>query len=129
MALLLDFPDLCFGSTTFKFYTPETTWNLELFCGQSTCMKNATGIYEKVEDCGPAPKANDQCIPEFAAPGTPYPACCPKYRCLPGAKLEFPTPEEIKAEAEKARQAQAAAREQEAAAGAAAAAGQPAAQA
>lgn len=90
-------------------------------------MKNATGFFEKVEDCGPAPKANDQCIPEFAAPGTPYPACCPKYRCLPGTKLEFPTPEEIKANAEKARQEQAAAREQEAAAGAAAAAAQPAA--
>lgn len=122
-----DFPGLCFGSTTFKFYTEETTWNLELFCGQSTCMKNATGLFEKVEDCGPAPKPNDQCIPEFAAPGTAYPDCCPKYRCRPGVTLEYPTPEEIKALAEKARKEQAAAREQ--ALQGTAAAEQPAAQA
>lgn len=81
-----------------------------------------------VEDCGPAPKPNDQCVPELAAPGTPYPACCPKYRCLAGVTLEFPTPEEIAAATEKARQDQAAALEKDAATAAAAAAEQPAAE-
>ena len=108
---LTDLPDMCFGSTTCAAYAVGQTWHLERFCGQATCMKNETGhLIEKVEDCGPAPKPNENCQPIIPPPGTPFPECCPKYECQPGFELEYPTEEEIKLEIEKARKADAAAR-------------------
>lgn len=78
-------------------------WNLVVFCGKATCMQNETGLFEVVKDCGPQPKANDKCQQILAPPGTDFPACCPKYDCLPGVTLEFPTEEEIKAQLESLR--------------------------
>ncbi|KAK8397025.1 hypothetical protein O3P69_005190 [Scylla paramamosain] len=101
--VLRDAPGACFGSTTCSFYEPGVTWNLVVFCGQATCMKNETGFFEIVEDCGPAPKANEQCQQILAPPGADFPHCCPKYDCLPGVTLEFPTEEEIKAELDRLR--------------------------
>lgn len=96
---------MCYGSTTYRSYQVGVTWELGAFCGRSTCLKNATGFFEKVEDCGPVPKANENCR---AVPGTgpAFPDCCPKYECVRGVNLEYPTEAEIKAAVEEARKAQ-----------------------
>ncbi|MPC82770.1 hypothetical protein E2C01_077452 [Portunus trituberculatus] len=101
--VLRDAPGVCFGSTTCAFYEPGMEWNLVVFCGQATCMKNETGLFEIVKDCGPQPKANPQCEQILSPPNSVFPDCCPRYNCQPGATLEFPTEEEIKAQLEALR--------------------------
>ncbi|KAG0727142.1 hypothetical protein GWK47_035275 [Chionoecetes opilio] len=103
--VLRDAPGLCYGSTTRLYYEEGMTWDLEVFCGKSTCMKNATGFFEIVNDCA-APKPNEKCQPIIPQPGSVFPECCPQFECMPGATLEYPTEAEIKAEIKKAEEAQ-----------------------
>jgi hypothetical protein len=98
--VLRDFPGMCFASTRCATVEPGKTWELAPFCGRSTCVvseDNPPKLLELVEDCGPLPLANDKCKldTEKTNKTAPFPFCCPKFVCEPGAKLEYP---EIKEE-------------------------------
>jgi len=105
---LRDFPGLCFGSTTFRFYRPGDNWPLAPFCGMATCAVFTDGVSlaEQVTECR-LPKENPKCkIINLADREKNFPACCPVFQCEEGVKLEYPTPEELQALAQKQQEAQ-----------------------
>ena len=55
-------------------------------------------LLELVEDCGPLPLANDKCKLDTDSTNKTagFPYCCPKFKCEPGAKLEYPEVKEEK---------------------------------
>ncbi|XP_071530347.1 uncharacterized protein [Panulirus ornatus] len=113
--VLRDFPGKCFGSTVCRVFDVDEKWPLFPFCGEATCVKNATGLFEHVKDCGPRVKPNNDCTVEFPDGENigPFPACCPKVNCAAGTKPEYYTAEEL----EKLAAEELAAREAAAAAG------------
>ncbi|KAF2354984.1 Single domain Von Willebrand factor type C domain [Trinorchestia longiramus] len=107
---LRDFPGVCFGSTTFRFYKIGESWPLSPFCGIATCLTDGRHLVERVRDCGLMPKENPKCkVANLKDRNQTFPVCCPKFECEDGVELEYPTPEELQAFAQKARQAQIAA--------------------
>lgn len=96
--VLRDFPGMCFASTACRVFEVGQSWPLAPFCGKATCLQDAEGLKEVVEDCGPLPKPNPQCgITNENARNETYPACCPVFECTPGVQLEYPTLEELTA--------------------------------
>ncbi|XP_068238874.1 uncharacterized protein [Palaemon carinicauda] len=96
--VLRDFPGVCFGSSACQIFHVGQSWPLAPFCGRATCLKEGDKLVEKVEDCGLPPKRTAGCrIANEADFQKPYPECCPVYECQEGAKLQYPTQEEIAA--------------------------------
>jgi len=105
--VLRDFPGMCFASTACRVFEVGQSWPLAPFCGKATCVQQADGLKEVVEDCGPLPKPNPQCqITNQASRNQTFPDCCPQFECAAGVQLEFPTPEELAALATQAAQGQ-----------------------
>ncbi|XP_064114494.1 uncharacterized protein LOC135220855 [Macrobrachium nipponense] len=99
-------PGQCYGFTAKKAFPVGQSWPLAPFCGRATCIQHEGKLFEKVEDCGFEPKPSPGCrVKNEADQAKPYPACCPVYECQPGATLQYPTPEELKAAAEQAAKA------------------------
>ncbi|KAK7076334.1 hypothetical protein SK128_014355, partial [Halocaridina rubra] len=103
-----DNPNGCFAVTQNKTYEVGQSWSLTPFCGRSTCGRGNQGLVERVQDCGNRPKKTPGCeyINE-ADLQKDFPECCPKFECLPGAKLQYPSDQELR-EAFEAAQRQAA---------------------
>merc|ERR1712061_295554 len=99
--LLRDYPGLCFSSTNLNFYVPGMSWSLFPFCGVATCVEEKGKLIERINDCGPQPKPNEQCkIANLANP-----ECCPQYECPKGVTLEYPNETEVEAQIKKQREA------------------------
>merc|ERR1712029_629658 len=95
--VLRDFRDSCFASTQCKVYSPQETWSLEPFCGQSKCVKLKSGrLAEEITDCGPVVdlKATPGCqlLKGEADPKANYPDCCPVYDCEEGVEVKYVEP-------------------------------------
>ncbi|XP_066593258.1 uncharacterized protein [Prorops nasuta] len=92
--VLRDFPGVCFASTRCATIEPGKTWDLEPFCGRSTCVPatdNSGRLFELVEDCGPLPKSNPKCkLSDKTNKTASFPDCCPIFECEEGVKLEYP---------------------------------------
>jgi hypothetical protein len=93
--VLRDFPGMCFASTKCATVEPGKTWDLNPFCGRSTCVLSEDKpprLLELVEDCGPLPLANPKCKldEEKTNKTAPFPNCCPIFKCEEGAVLEYP---------------------------------------
>ncbi|KAF7279481.1 hypothetical protein GWI33_007195 [Rhynchophorus ferrugineus] len=93
--VLRDFPGMCFASTKCATFEPGKVWELDPFCGRSTCVLSEDEpprLLELVEDCGPLPLANPKCKldEEKTNKTAPFPGCCPSFKCEEGAKLEYP---------------------------------------
>ncbi|XP_068239679.1 uncharacterized protein [Palaemon carinicauda] len=99
-------PNQCYGFTARKAFAVGQSWSLTPFCGRATCLQHENRLFEKVEDCGFEPKPSPGCrVVNEADQAKPYPACCPRYECQPGASLQYPTEEELRAAAQQAAQA------------------------
>ncbi|XP_064117670.1 U-scoloptoxin(16)-Er8a-like [Macrobrachium nipponense] len=95
-------PGQCFAFTANKAFAVGQSWPLAPFCGRATCIQHEGKLFEKVEDCGFEPKPSPGCrVVNEADQGKPYPACCPVYQCQPGASLQYPTEQELRAAAQR----------------------------
>jgi len=103
---LRDFPGLCFGSTTFRFYRMGESWPLSPFCGMATCLTDHVNLLEQVTECR-IPKENPKCkVINLTDREKQFPDCCPQFECEEGAVLEYPTPEELQLLAQQAQEHQ-----------------------
>ncbi|XP_066962176.1 uncharacterized protein [Macrobrachium rosenbergii] len=101
-----DAPGQCIAFTLRQPQAVGKSWSLAPFCGKATCIQHEGKLFEKVEDCGFEPKPSPGCrVKNEADQAKPYPACCPVYECQPGATLQYPTPEELRAAAQRNAQA------------------------
>merc|ERR1719187_436964 len=85
--VLREYPGLCFSSTNLNFYVPGMSWTLFPFCGVATCVEEKGKLIERINDCGPQPKPNEECkIANLKALQDnttilAFPECCPQYEC------------------------------------------------
>ncbi|XP_068238857.1 uncharacterized protein [Palaemon carinicauda] len=99
-------PTQCYAFTARRGFPVGQSWSLAPFCGRATCIANQNRLFERVEDCGFEPKPSPGCrVTNEADQAKPYPECCPRYECQPGASLQYPTEEELRAAAQQAAQA------------------------
>merc|ERR1719150_370226 len=92
--VLRDFRDSCFASTQCKVFSPQETWSLLPFCGESRCVKLKSGrLAEEVTDCGPVldleATAGCSLIQGEADPKAEFPGCCPAYECEEGTEVKY----------------------------------------
>ncbi|XP_068238853.1 uncharacterized protein [Palaemon carinicauda] len=100
-----DAPNACYGSTARKSFEVGQTWFLNPICGRSTCLQDGSRLFERIEDCGQPPNDSPGCrLSNEPDIDQTYPACCPVYECQPGAELQYPTEEELRAAAQQAAQ-------------------------
>ncbi|XP_064114334.1 uncharacterized protein LOC135220783 [Macrobrachium nipponense] len=99
-------PGQCYGFTARRAFPVGQSWQLTPFCGRATCLQQGNQLLEKVEDCGFEPKPSPGCrVVNEADQAKSYPACCPVYACQPGATLQYPTEQELRAAAQQNAQA------------------------